>query len=423
MLRLSFLFALVAIIAASLVIVNIDAVRVALKHHQRSFEAVRAASAKKLHQVHRDLMVRGLQPKGARLSKFKPIAPMDDMVASGGYTAAIQLGTPFQSFDVIMDTGSSNLWVPDSLCNPNVYPECGVDALYQNSSSSTFVNNCSCANNGGCFLFMPYGSGTAYGTLSQDTFALGGAILPQLDFGRVYALPGTAASWGGSNFNGILGLAYSEIAMPVGSMLPGPFEVMFSRGIIPDQLFSVYLSHTTNSSDSYIMFGGIPADEHFYAGTRVTATMPIAQLLFGYWMVNLNTIKVGNTVVPVGEAAYAVQDTGTTLMAISSPYAGWLSQVNVSADCSNIHSLPPVTITFGLGNGQSHDFVLTPEMYTYKLTFEDGSPAQCQSGFFSMDVGEGVANIYIFGDTFLRNFPSVFNMGKNTVTWIDNTKK
>lgn len=423
MLRISSLFALVFLVAAFALVtstMSVDAtVRTALKHTMRGYKAARAASARKLVTIHRDLMVRGLQPRGA---KFTPVAPMDDMTANGAYTASVQTGTPFQSFDVVMDTGSSNYWVPDSTCNPATYPECGVETLYQNLSSSSFVNTCSCASNYSCFLFLPYGSGTAFGTISQDTFALGGVVLPGMDFGRIFAQPGTVASWG-PDFDGILGLAYPIIAMPVGSMLPGPFEVMYARGVLPEKLFSVYLSHTTNSSDSYVYFGGVPSDVHFTGGKRVTASMPLAQLLFGYWMTDLKDISVGGKSQGVGPAAYAVVDTGTTLLAVNPQYGAWINNINVSADCSNIHALPDVTITLGLGNGTSHDFLLKPSLYVYKETFADGSPAQCQSGFFAMDVGQGVANLYILGDTFIKAFPTVFNMATNEVTFIDKYSK
>jgi hypothetical protein len=40
-----------------------------------------------------------------------------------------------------------------------------------------------------------------------------------------------------------------------------------------------------------------------------------------------------------------------------------------------------------------------------------------------MDVGQGVANLYILGDTFIKAFPTVFNMATNEVTFIDKYSK
>jgi hypothetical protein len=55
------------------------------------------------------------------------------------YYGPVSIGTPPQDFLVIYDTGSSNLWVPSSKCDGDIFRACHNHSKYDANKSSTYV--------------------------------------------------------------------------------------------------------------------------------------------------------------------------------------------------------------------------------------------------------------------------------------------
>lgn len=308
------------------------------------------------------------------------------------YYTEIQLGTPGQTFKVILDTGSSNLWVPSSDCSSLA---CFLHSRYNHDSSSTYKAN-------GTEFAIRYGSGSLEGYISQDTLQLGDLVIPKQDFAEATNEPGLAFAFG--KFDGILGLGYDTIS--VDKVVPPMYQAL-NQGLLDSAQFAFFLGDTAKTQDGGIAtFGGY--DKSLYSGD--ITWLPVRRK--AYWEVKFNGISLGDEYAELENTGAAI-DTGTSLIALPSGLAeilnaqigakkGWSGQYSV--DCDSRSNLPD--LTFNLGG---YNFTIGPYDYTLEVS------GSCISAFTGMDFPEPIGPLAILGDSFLRKFYSIYDLENDAV--------
>lgn len=330
---------------------------------------------------------------GVRFSNRKSHrVPLSNYLNAQYYTD-ISLGTPAQTFKVILDTGSSNLWVPSSNCKSLA---CFLHHRYSSSASSTYKAN-------GTEFSIVYGSGSLAGYISEDTLRIGELVIPKQGFAEATEEPGLTFAFG--KFDGVMGLAYDSIA--VQGVVPPMYNAM-NQGLLDEPVFAFYLRDNRNSPDNggEVSFGGV--DESKFSGD--IHWMPVRRK--AYWEVNLDGVGLGEQYTGLDNHGAAI-DTGTSLITLPSGLAdiintfigarkGWTGQYQL--DCDSRAKLPD--LTFNLGG---RNFTIGPYDYTLEM---DGA---CISAIIPMDFEDPIGPMAIIGDAFLRKFYSVYDMANNTV--------
>ncbi|KAI9745959.1 MAG: Vacuolar protease A [Claussenomyces sp. TS43310] len=320
------------------------------------------------------------------------IVPVSNFL-NAQYFSEISIGTPPQTFKVVLDTGSSNLWVPGSECGSIA---CYLHTKYDASTSSTYKKN-------GTKFEIQYGSGSLSGYVSNDVMTIGDLTIEGQDFAEATEEPGLAFAFG--RFDGILGLGYDTIS--VNKIVP-PFYNMIKQDLLDAPIFAFYLGNTANGEEdeSEAIFGGI--DEAHYTG-KITY-IPLRRK--AYWEVDLDAITFGKDTAAL-DGTGVILDTGTSLIALPTDLAELLNAQmgakksyngQYTVDCSKRDSLPDMSFTLS-----GYNFTITP--YDYILEVQ----GSCISSFMGMDFPEPVGPLAILGDAFLRKWYSVYDLGKGTV--------
>ncbi|XP_012087602.1 aspartic proteinase A1 isoform X2 [Jatropha curcas] len=213
------------------------------------------------------------------------------------YFGEIGIGTPSQTFTVIFDTGSSNLWVPSSKCYFSL--ACYFHSRYKSSESSTYEKN-------GTSAAIRYGTGSIAGFFSQDNVQVGDLVIRDQDFIEATKEPGIIFMV--AKFDGIFGLGFQEIS--VGNAVPVWYN-MVNQGLVKEQVFSFWLNRNVKGEEGgEIVFGGV--DPNHYKGEHTY--VPVTQK--GYWQFDMGDVLIdGETTGFCASGCKAIADSGTSLLA------------------------------------------------------------------------------------------------------------
>ncbi|KAF8926292.1 endopeptidase [Dissophora ornata] len=306
------------------------------------------------------------------------------------YYGDIAIGSPPQTFSVVFDTGSSNLWVPSTHCNSIA---CFLHRRFDSNKSSTFKAN-------GTEFGIQYGSGSLEGIISNDNVEIGGIVIKSQDFGESVKEPGLAFAFG--KFDGILGLGYDTISAL--SVVP-PFYSIVNQNLVDEPVFAFYLGEAEGSIGGQMTLGGV--DTNHFEGELEWHDVRRK----GYWEINMKKIRLGDETVELD--AGAVIDTGSSLIVLETSLSDMINKQigavknysgQYTVDCATVPNLPEFAFYFNKKEYtlQGSDYILN-------------AGGNCISGFMGMDFPEQLGNLWIVGDVFLRKYYSVYDLGNDRV--------
>ncbi|KAF7818025.1 aspartic proteinase-like isoform X2 [Senna tora] len=269
--------------------------RIGLKKTRLDPQTIRAARAIR-EELRPGRWMKGAAYKYISNSNKEDIVPLKDYL-DAQYYGEIEIGSPPQTFTVIFDTGSSNLWVPSSKCYFSI--ACYIHNWYKSSKSSTYAEN-------GTSCEIQYGSGSLYGFFSQDNVKVGDVVVKHQDF--IEATSERSLSFALAKFDGILGLGFEEIS--VGKAVPVWYN-MVEQDLVNEQVFSFWLNVDSEAEEGgELVFGGV--DPNHFKGEHTY--VPITRK--GYWQFEMGDFLIGGLSTGICEGGCAaIVDSGTSLLA------------------------------------------------------------------------------------------------------------
>ncbi|GAB7337919.1 hypothetical protein MBLNU457_4305t3 [Dothideomycetes sp. NU457] len=362
--------------------------------------------------------------------------------AEGGslFLTKISIGTPVQSFSVVLDTGSSDTWIPLAnftcldVSSSAVLPqkECQFAKFYKPTSNTlSLIPNTN--------FNISYQDGEYInGIMIKETLSIAGIQVKHQEMALA-----TETAWYGDGYSsGLMGFAYPYLT----NAYPGanaaddspydyipyspPFTSMYEQNLTAS-MFSLALNRQPSTarpgsiSGGYLAIGGIPNVPHAssFASTPINIAAVTANnvSIYDYYSINVSgygvssdpnaqfntaNVKTSTKVNLLDQNSVAIVDSGTTLLyapddvardialAFDPPgtYDIYLGYIIVECNAT----VP----TFGIAINRKM-FYVNPLDLVLEI-----SQNLCISGV--QPAGDGMA---VLGDVFLRNVLAVFDVG------------
>ncbi|KAI0007047.1 aspartic peptidase domain-containing protein [Xylariaceae sp. FL0662B] len=342
---------------------------------------------------------------------------LNNNITVGGYYAQVSVGTPPQTVDLVLDTGSSDVWLLDSsadLCRSarlqEYYGHC--ISTYDPANSSTY----SLVSSNTFDIQYVDGSG-AEGDYIKDTFDIGGASIKDLQMGVAKS----------SLINsGLLGIGF---AANVVATVPYPniITLFQDQGLIAIQAYSLYLNDLQAETGT-ILFGGIDT-EKFIGNLETVRIQKDRYGNYTSFTVALSSIvtTAGNGTVAnyLQSAIPVILDSGTTLTYLPSQIANRILDAFgavddttgsglVYVDCDYLTSSQNLTFDFQFGGSDGPlirvpiDEIILDNVDRY-LSIGVEIPGLPFDNACSFGI-QSSADYYLLGDTFLRSAYVVYDL-------------
>ncbi|RCK57266.1 Candidapepsin [Candida viswanathii] len=305
------------------------------------------------------------------------------------YAADITVGSNKQEQTVVIDTGSSDLWVvdTDAECQVRYLGQqldfCKQDGTYDPSSSSS-------AQNLNQDFSIEYGDlTTSEGTFYKDTVGFGGISIKNQQLADVTTT---------SVDQGILGIGFTADEAE-GSYDNVPVTLK-KQGVINKNAYSLYLN-SEDATTGKIIFGGV--DNAKYSGSLTALPVTSSREL----RVHLASINWDGTTVSTD--ADVVLDSGTTITYLAQSTADKFAEIVGATwdDDQKVYRLPSCELSgdavFNFDQGVK---ITVP---TSEIIIQDTDTSTCYFG-----ISRSSANI--LGDNFLRRAYVVYDLDDTTIS-------
>ncbi|KAI7854968.1 aspartic peptidase domain-containing protein [Circinella umbellata] len=356
------------------------------------------------------------------------------------YLIEAGVGTPPQSFNLTLDTGSAEFWVPSISCPTSSCPY----ERFDGKKSSTFESNTE-------VFSIEYGIGSATGNYGIDTVSVGTA---KVDKQKIGLASGTKNILGvvssGEQCNGILGLGFPGLNSARGASNVEPFPFNLGK-TLDDQVFSIFLnSHYSYGMSGEIVFGGIDTSKftgelqyvpvvtydtaNYLVSPNVGADSKKTGGIYLYWSVAGQGVKVNNYQKSFTPQAF-ILDTGTTLTMVPKTYAEGILEAATGSkskyswdelngvyrvDCGLKTSTVNIEFQISTSTGSASQNAVTistpvKEMIIPLDTDYLDTATACMFGITASSSGLTAGESWIIGEASLRSMYLVHDMKNNQV--------
>ncbi|KAG9292775.1 hypothetical protein G9A89_006336 [Geosiphon pyriformis] len=309
--------------------------------------------------------------------------PLKDFGNDIGYHGEVQIGG--QTFSVIFDTGSADLWIPAQDCRDSA---CQNHKSFDPKKSKGFVTH-------NKDWQIQYGTGSVSGIIGIDNVQVSGTGTKNQIFGLTTSM---SEDFADAPFDGILGMALSQLSNQKAKTL---FTLLVEQGAVKEPIFGFYLGRKDDNTEqnSQLTLGGIDS-------SLISGSPKFNKVInnVGFWEIAMDDATVNGKSLGF-RSKTAIIDTGTSLLIAPPSDASKIHKaIDGSVEQQGQFFVPcdtkaVVSLTFG---GVSYE--ISPKDLAREPISKRGL---CISGIAGGTIGGDEQ--WLVGDTFLKNVYSVYD--------------